>query len=222
MAMQDFTLDELRPHLVRAMLPHVAFDGWSAKAVTAGALDAGIDPDIAAIAFETPMAMVAAYIALADADMLTALDKANIGALKIRERIALALRVRLDQATPHREAVRRALAVLALPGNLPLAAKTLWHTADAIWRAAGDTATDFNHYTKRMTLGAVYSACLLYWLDDDSPDVGATHDFIDRRIDNVMRFEKFKGQFKRRGGAAADGGGPSLARFLGRLRYPAV
>ena len=83
--------------------------------------------------------------------------------------------------------------------------------------AAGDAATDVNHYTKRMTLGAVYSACLLYWLDDDSEGGAATHAFIDRRIDNVMRFEKFKGQFKGRGE-----GGPSLARFLGRLRYPAV
>ena len=217
METQDLTLDELRPRLVRAMLPHVAFDGWTAKAVATGALDAGIDPDIAAIMFESPAVMVEAYIALADADMLAALEVANIGALKVRERITLALRTRLDQATPHREAVRRALAVLALPGNLPLAAKTLWHTADTMWRAAGDTATDFNHYTKRMTLGAVYSACLLYWLDDDSEGGAATHDFIDRRIDNVMRFEKFKGQFKGRGE-----GGPSLARFLGRLRYPAV
>jgi ubiquinone biosynthesis protein COQ9 len=213
----DEPLDELRPRLVRAMLPHVAFDGWTPRAVAAGALDAGIDPDIAAIAFESPAAMVSAYIALADADMVAALDAANIGALKVRERITLALRTRLDQAAPHREAVRRALAVLALPANLPLAARTLWHTADAMWHAAGDTATDFNHYTKRMTLGAVYSACLLYWLDDESDGSTATHAFIDRRIDGVMRFEKLKGQLKRGSGNA-----PSLARFLGRLRYPAV
>ncbi len=213
----DEPLDELRPRLVRAMLPHVAFDGWTPQAVAAGAADAGIDPDIAAIAFDSPAAMVSAYIALADADMVAALAAANIGALKVRERITLALRTRLDQAAPHREAVRRALAVLALPANLPLAALTLWHTADAMWHAAGDTATDFNHYTKRMTLGAVYSACLLYWLDDESEGSTATHAFIDRRIDGVMRFEKLKGQLKRGSGNA-----PSLARFLGRLRYPAV
>ncbi|MGL4540888.1 MAG: COQ9 family protein [Polymorphobacter sp.] len=213
----DETLDELRPRLIAAMLPHVAFDGWTPAAVTAGAADAGIDLDIARIAFESPAAMVAAYIALADAEMLAALAAANIGALKVRARITLALHTRLAQAAPHREAVRRALAILALPGNLPLAAKTLWQTADTMWRAAGDTATDFNHYTKRMILGAVYSACLLYWLDDDSEDMSATEAFIERRIAGVMRFEKFKGQFK-----ARTVGGPSLARFLGRLRYPAV
>jgi len=213
----DETLDELRPRLIAAMLPHIAFDGWTAKAVAAGADDAGIDPDIAAIAFTDPAAMVTASIALADAQMLAALEAANITSRKIRERITLALVTRFEQAAPNREAIRRGLAVLALPANLPLAAKTLWHTADSMWRAAGDTATDFNHYTKRLTLGAVYSATLLYWLDDDSENMANTRAFIDRRIEGVMRFEKFKHQFNARTEHT-----PSLARFLGRLRYPAV
>lgn len=214
---QDLTLDEIRPLLVAAMLPHVAFDGWGKAAVAAGAADAGIDPDIAAIAFTSPAAMVDAYTALADARMAAAVDAAGIASMKVRERITLCVRTRLEQAATEAEAVRRALGVLAMPQNLALSARTLWRTADAMWRAAGDTATDYNHYTKRIILGGVYSACLLYWLDDDSEGQAATWAFLDRRIAGVMRFEKAKARF-----TARTGDGPSLVRFLGRLRYPAV
>ena len=215
--MIDETLDELRPRLLAAMLPHVAFDGWSAKALAAAALDAGIDAEVAALAFDSPAAMVCAFTAHADAEMTAALTAAGIDKLKVRERITLAVRTRLEQAEPHREAIRRALAVFASPQNLALSAKTLWHSADAMWRAAGDTATDYNHYTKRLILGAVYSACLLYWLEDDSEARADSWAFLDRRIAGIMRFEKVKAQLTSR---AANG--PSLTRFLGRLRYPAV
>ena len=115
---------------------------------------------------------------------------------------------------PAREAVRRALSVLAMPQNAPLGARAGWHTADLMWRMAGDTSTDFNHYTKRMTLGAVYGSTLLTWLDDQSEGWSETAAFLDRRIDNVMQFEKWKAQW--RGQERF-----SLSRFLGRLRYPA-
>ena len=84
-----------------------------------------------------------------------------------------------------------------------------------MWRLAGDTATDYNHYTKRLTLSAVYTSTLLAWLDDDSEGFADTAAFLDRRLDDVMRFEKWKGEW--RGNAIRR---PSLARFLGRLRYP--
>jgi ubiquinone biosynthesis protein COQ9 len=212
---EDLPLDELRPRLVAAMLPNVPFDGWTAAARDMAADAEGIDRDIAAMALPDAAAMVDAYTLRADALMTEAMAAAGADTMKIRDRIRLALTSRLDAAAPDREAVRRALNVLLLPANAPLAASTLWRTADAMWRAAGDSATDINHYSKRIILGGVYSATLLYWLDDNSEDHEATRAFIDRRIDGVMRFEKTKAQLKKSFGWV-----PDPARFLGRLRYP--
>lgn len=213
----DIPLAELRPRLIAAMLPHVAFDGWSATARDSGASEAGIDRDIAVMALPDAAAMVDAFASRADAMMTDALTAAGIADMKIRDRIRLALRTRLEQAGDDREAIRRTLAIVAMPRNAALGARTLWRTADAMWRAAGDTATDFNHYSKRVILGGVYSASLLYWLDDDSEGHAATWAFIDRRIDGVMRFEKNKSKLKE-----AIAWLPDPARFLGRLRYPVI
>lgn len=211
----DMTLDELRPVLAEAMLPHVPFDGWTTQAARAAATDLGLPPERAGIVFPGGAAdMVAAYIDVADARMLRALGD-RLHNLKIRDRIATAVRTRLEQASGEREAVRRALTVLAMPQNAGLGARTLWKTADTIWRAAGDTATDYNHYTKRLTLGGVYASTLLVWLDDQSDDFADTWAFLDRRIGDVMRFEKAKARFAGRERL-------SLSRFLGRLRYPAA
>jgi ubiquinone biosynthesis protein COQ9 len=209
----DIPLADLRPRLVDAMVPNVPFDGWTAAARDAAADATGIDRDIAAMALPDAVSMVDAYTARADAMMAEAM--AGAGEMKVRDRIRMALRTRLETADP--EAVRRALTVLAQPQNAAMSMRTLWRTADAMWRAAGDTATDFNHYSKRAILGGVYSACLLYWLDDDSEDHAATWAFIDRRIDGVMRFEKTKATV-----TGIIGKLPDPARFLGRLRYPAV
>ena len=211
----DIPLADLRPRLVAAMVPDVAFDGWSATARDAAADAEGIDRDIAAMALPDATAMVDAYVAHADDMMAEAMRAAGADTMKVRERIKLALRTRLEQAD--REAVRRALAVMARPTNAGMATRTLWRSADAMWRAAGDTATDFNHYSKRLILGSVYSATLLYWLNDDSDGHQATLDFIDRRIEGIMTFEKSKARVT---GALAKL--PSPARFLGRLRYPAA
>ena len=116
---------------------------------------------------------------------------------------------------PAREAIRSALAILAMPQNVPTALKAGWRTADVMWRIAGDTSTDFNHYTKRMTLGAVYTSTLLVWLDDQSEDWTETAGFLDRRIDDVMKIEKLKAEWR---GSSAQR--LSVTRFLGRLRYP--
>lgn len=211
----DIPLAELRPRLIEAMLVHVPFDGWSATARTAGAQDAGIDPDIAALALPDAASMADAYTLRADALMAEALENAGIAQMKVRDRIRLALTTRLEQAADNKEAVRRALAVMSTPKNAPMALSTLWRTADAMWRAAGDTATDFNHYSKRMILGSVYSAVLLYWLEDDSEDMADTRAFIDRRLKDVMRIEKTKASVRE-----ALEKFPDPVRFLGRLRYP--
>ncbi len=216
--MIDQTLDELRPLLIAAMLPNVAFDGWTAATVQAGAKDAGIDPDIARLIFPGDASlMVAAYTAYADDRMTAAVKAAGIDALKVRAKITLCVRTRLEHAAGEREAVRRALAVLALPTNLATSATTLWHTADAMWAAAGDTATDYNYYSKRLILAGVYSATLLYWLNDESDNHEASWAFLDRRIAGIMAFEGVKARILR-----ATANLPDPVRFLGRLRYPAA
>lgn len=162
--------------------------------------------------------MLDAYTALADAHMQAAAATPEFRALKVRDKVAGAILARLEWATPHREAVRRATALLALPLHLPRAPKLAWRTADAIWRAAGDTATDFNHYSKRALAAAVYTSTLLFWLNDDSAGQADTRAFLERRIANVMQIEKAKARFANR----PEDERPSLARFLGRLRYPAA
>lgn len=195
------------------MLPHVPFDGWSAAALAAAARDTGTDEDIAALAVPDAAAMLSLWVANADAAMADAMAATHN--MKVRDRIRTALITRLEQGD--REVTRRALSLLAQPQHAALSARLLWQAADAMWRAAGDTATDYNHYTKRAILSAIYSATLLHWTQDDSADFAATRAFIDRRIDGVMRFEKAKARVT---GLAAKL--PNPARILGRLRYPAV
>ncbi len=212
----ELTLDELRPLLAAALPAHAAFDGWNESALAAAAADIGADPDVARLAFPGgALEMIDAWTAQIDAALATRFTADELAAMKVRTRISSLLRARIELAAPHREAARRALAVLALPQNVAAATRMLWRTCDGIWRLAGDTATDFNHYTKRIMLGGVYTATLLYWLDDDSEDEAATWAFLDRRIDNVMQIEKAKAQWRSRADQR-----PSLARFFGRLRYP--
>ncbi|WP_164157034.1 COQ9 family protein [Sandarakinorhabdus rubra] len=209
----DTPLAELAPRLVAAMLPHVPFDGWTAKALAAAAADLGIDPDIAGLAVPDAETMLTLWTARANAGMAEAMAGAHN--LKIRERIRMALVTRLEQGD--REVTRRALSLLARPEHASLSARLLWQAADAMWRAAGDTATDYNHYTKRAILSAIYSATLLHWTQDDSEDFATTRAFIDRRIEGVMRFEKTKAKLTGMMGKL-----PDPARILGRLRYPVV
>ncbi len=209
----DTPLAELAPRLVAAMLRHVPFDGWSSKALASAAQDLGIDPDIAAMALPDAAAMLTCWTGLVNAGMAAAMASANN--LKIRDRIRMALVTRLEHGD--REVTRRALALLSQPQHAALSARLLWQAADAMWRAAGDTATDYNHYTKRAILSAIYSATLLHWTQDDSEDFASTRAFIDRRIDGVMRFEKAKAKLTGMGANL-----PDPARILGRLRYPTV
>jgi ubiquinone biosynthesis protein COQ9 len=211
------SLDALRLALAPTIAEAAAFDGWSEAAVRDAALRGKIDPDAAVFAFKDgPMAMIEAWIATIDAAMASALPVEKLGPMKIRERIRSLVQFRLDAAAPNKEALRRALAIMAMPHNAARALALGWNSADAMWRLAGDTATDYNHYTKRMTLGALYAATLAVFVDDQSEDHAETRAFLDRRIEGVMRFEKVKAR-------VLDGGREhfSPARFFGRLRYPA-
>lgn len=181
--------------ILRAALDHVPFDGWSDAALSAAARDAGVDSARARVLFPRGgLDLALAYHRAGDAAMFAALAAADLGAMRFRDRVACALRLRLEQAD--RELVRRAATLMALPHNAPEAARAMWNTADAIWNALGDTSTDGNWYSKRAILSAVWSATVLYWLGDDSEGSADTWAFVDRRIADVMRFEQSKARVK--------------------------
>ena len=214
----DPTLDEVRAHLAPLLPAHAAFDGWSPEAVTLAAGQAGVDPDIARLAFKDgAVQMIDAWFRSVDHRMAEQLPAETLAAMKIRERITELVWARIAIVAPDREALRRALAILAMPQNASRAARMGWRAVDLMWQLAGDKATDFNHYTKRVTLGAVYASTVLALLDDETADLSDTREFLERRIENVMRFERFKADFKARAEHR-----PSLSRFIGRLRYPAI
>ncbi|MBA3669862.1 MAG: COQ9 family protein [Sphingomonas sp.] len=213
---QPSPLEALRHRLALPLGDNAVFDGWTKAAVDSAAARLGIDPAQARLAMPKSAAgKIHCYIDGIDRALEAWAADNDVATLKIRAQIRTLLWQRLQLMMPAREAVRSALSTLAMPQNLALAASASWRSVDRMWRLAGDTSTDFNHYTKRMTLGAVYASTLLVWLDDQSLDQTETAAFLDRRIDNVMLFEKVKAQWR----GSADRR-PSLARFVGRLRYP--
>lgn len=213
----DPTLDEVRAALAPIIARNAGFDGWSDAAVHAAADDAGVDRDVAKLAFkDNAIDMIDAWIDSIDMELAHRLPAEKLAAMKIRDRITALLSTRLEIMAPDRESLRRAMAIMAMPQNLVRSAKIGWRSADRMWRLAGDTASDFNHYTKRMTLSAVYASTLSVFVNDDSDNFADARAFLDRRIDNVMQFEKVKFQAKQRQEYV-----PSLSRFIGRLRYPA-
>jgi ubiquinone biosynthesis protein COQ9 len=219
------TLEQLRRELAPAIAAAAAFDGWSEAAVRCAAMRAGVAPELALLAFEQAdgslaMAMIAAWIAHIDAEMAVALPVEALAGLPVRERMGRLIRFRLEAVAGCEEALRRAMAIMAMPQNVVKAARLGWSSADAMWRLAGDTAADYNHYTKRAMLAAIYAATLAVFAGDTSEGKAETLSFLDRRIAGVMRFEKAKGRLM-----GGDGIGPfsahfSVGRFLGRLRYP--
>jgi ubiquinone biosynthesis protein COQ9 len=215
---QDPTLDELRVALAPFLPRQAAFDGWRPAAVESAARLAGVDPEIAKLAFvEGPSGMIDAWFSSIDVRMAETFQREALAAMKTRDRITALVQARLALLEVDREALRRALAILALPQNLSFSARLGWRAADSMWRLAGDTAVDYNHYTKRATLGAVYGATLLVFLDDTSEGQADTLAFLTRRIDGIMRFEKAKARL-----SARHQNGFSLSRLVGRLRYPAT
>jgi ubiquinone biosynthesis protein COQ9 len=209
-------LEQLRRRLALAVGENAVFDGWTQQAVDAAAVQLGVDPVQARLAMPKSQAgMIDVYIQEVDRALEAWFTPERLAGMKIREKIRSLVWRRLEIQAPAREALRRALAILAMPQNVPLALRISWRTADIMWRLAGDTSTDFNHYTKRMTLGAVYGSTLVVWLDDQSDGFTDTAAFLNRRIDDVMQIEKWKAQWR-----GSSDRRLSLSRFLGRLRYP--
>jgi ubiquinone biosynthesis protein COQ9 len=178
--------------LLDAALMHVAFDGWTEASFATAVADCDMDPTLArALCPRGAVDLALAYHRRGDRLMLERLATEDLTGLRFRDKIAAAVRFRLE-AVEDKEAVRRGVTLFALPTHAADGAKAIWGTVDAIWTALGDTSEDINWYSKRATLSGVYSSTVLYWLGDQTLDHHATWEFLDRRIDNVMQFEKLK------------------------------
>ena len=182
--------------LLDAALPHVAFDGWSDASFKAAVQDSGMSEEEArALAPRGAVDLAVAYHRRGDAEMVARLKEADLSDMRFREKVVTALRFRLE-AMRDREAVRRASTLFSLPMHAAEGSKLVWETADHVWKALGDESRDGNWYSKRAILSGIWGATVLYWLGDDSVGHADTHDFIERRIEDVMRFEKMKGQLR--------------------------
>jgi ubiquinone biosynthesis protein COQ9 len=189
----DSTAEIQTDALIDALADAVAFEGWTQQAVRSALEAIGAEPADAPLAFPGgAREMIEAHASLADRRMQADAKAADFGALRLHERVRAAIVLRLTRARPHKDAIRRALAILALPNNATLAARITARTVDAIWHAAGDASADFSWYTKRALLAGVYSSTLLYWLNDTSDDDEATLAFLDRRLGDVARIGKVR------------------------------
>ncbi len=188
---------DLRAALLDAAVMHVPFDGWSELTFQAAIRDAEIAPELARMVCPRgALDLALAYHAAGDQDMLRRMEAADLDSLRFRDRVAAAVRFRLE-AVEDKELVRRGTTLFSLPHHAADGAKAIWGTADAIWTALGDSSEDVNWYSKRATLSGVYSATVLFWLGDDSLEHQATWDFLERRIEDVMRFEKVKAEVQK-------------------------
>lgn len=177
--------------ILDAALLHVPFDGWGRDALLAGAADIGIDAAVVDESFPNgAVDAILMHSAIADEAMIDTFAALADRPEKIHLMIRTLILLRLEQSSLHKEAIRRGLAVLAIPANAPASAKALYRTVDAMWRAAGQRDTDFSFYTKRATLAGVYSATLLAWLADNSGSMAVTEAFLDRRLRDISRIPK--------------------------------
>ena len=198
----SLSLDQIRQHVLDAALCDAPFDGWTDKvlsrAAAAVAEEHGLAPSIALVAFpEGVRDLLHFWSQELDVAMLRALERHDLEAMKIRERVTFAVRTRIELMMPHRAAAYRAFTFLALPHNAALSMRLVYGTVDAVWHGIGDRSTDFNFYTKRATLAGVYASTLLFWIGDDTPDAADTWAFLDRRIADVMTFERTKAEISR-------------------------
>ncbi|MGC9418151.1 MAG: COQ9 family protein [Rhodovulum sp.] len=187
-------MDHITEQLLDAAMMHVPFDGWSEAAFRAAIADSGVEPQMARAACPRgAVDLAVAYHRRGDDEMVRRLHAVDLSEMRIRDKVALAIRYRIE-AVDDKEVVRRGATLFALPQYAADGSRLVWGTADRIWTALGDSSDDVNWYTKRASLSAVYGATVLYWLGDETPGDQATWEFLDRRIENVMQFEKAKAQ----------------------------
>lgn len=216
-------LEAVRAKLLKKLPDHVVFDGWSRAAIDESAVDAGVPEDVARLAFPTGVDAAAAFHELGDRRMAEALAARAPVEFGMTARITQAIRLRLESVSAEKEAVRRAASLFALPTNAARGARLIWGTADAIWTALGDESEDLNWYSKRATLSAVFSSTVLYWLGDESEGCADTWAYLDRRIADVMRFEKAKARARKNPlGRIAFGGVDAASRLVKPPKRPAA
>ncbi len=195
---EDSKREDTKDAIVLAAARHVVFDGWSDEALARGAADAGFDVETAKHMFPHGPIDAIVYLAdVADRAMAQAMEKADVENMRVRACIIFAVRARLEFLAPYREAVRRGLGILMRPNHALRMAEIVHNTVDAIWRLSGDRAVDFSYYTKRGLLAAVYGPVVLYWLADGSENYEDTWDFLERRIDDVLKIPSLKARFEK-------------------------
>ena len=204
-----------RLNLLKAALPHVAFDGWTSKTLRRAVDDTDLPIGAEQLYFPSgPLEMIEFWNAEMNAQAEAKMAKLDLANMRIRDKVSAGVLARLYAIGPHEEAARRAIARTALPDGISLGPKILWAASDTIWRAINDQSTDINYYTKRMTLSAVISTSLASWLADTDPQKRKARAFLDARIENVMQFEGAKFKAKKRLSAL-----PNPIEILGTLRY---
>ncbi|MFV2002982.1 MAG: COQ9 family protein [Paracoccaceae bacterium] len=209
---------DLREKLLDAALLHVPFDGWGSAGLNAGARDISVSTKAAQALFPRGAPeMAQAFHQRGDDAMAARMNAPATGTMRYSEKVAAAVWFRLE-AVGDKDVARRSMTLFSLPQNAPDGARLIWGTADRIWCALGDTSDDVNWYSKRAILAGVYASSLLFWLGDNSPGQSASRDFVNRRIANVMQFEKFKSRLR---------DDPAVSRlmkipnsFLSRIRAP--
>ncbi len=216
---QENAPEIIRERLLDAILPHVVFDGWSDASFRAALRDSGIDPALARVCCPHGAAdLVVAFHRRGDRALAEHVARHGAVGKRYRDRIAGLVRKRIE-LIDDREAARRAAAHFALPHNAPEGVRLIWGTADLIWRLLDDSSDDINWYSKRATLSAVYSTTFLHWIGDESPGNADTWDFLDRRIEEVMRFENLKARLGENALVKPLLAGP-LGRMLAQIRAP--
>ncbi len=190
--------EKLRDTMIVEMMSHAAFDGWTKRALSAAEESSGLGEGAAYRAFPGGLRDAAQHASdYFDRLMLERLDGLDLEGMKIRERVIAGVRCRIEACMPYKEACRRLMGYLALPGNKPMTAKAAWATCNKIWYAAGDNATDFNYYTKRGLLFPVYTTTVLYWLSDTSENAESTWGYLERRIADVMKIPGYQAKARK-------------------------
>jgi len=183
----------IQDKILLTTLPNVVFDGWSEAALAAGVEEAGFEAAMAVRAFPHGIDQVLAHFAdYINRQMSAELESVDLAAISFVDRLETAMAIRLRLEAPYKEAVRKAMAHYAMPRHAPEGVKVVWKAVDEIWWSTGDSSVDFNYYTKRASLSAVYSATMAYWLDDQSEDHKATLEFYRRRLLDVMAAIKWR------------------------------
>ncbi|SCA55735.1 Ubiquinone biosynthesis protein [Candidatus Terasakiella magnetica] len=182
--MQDI---KVKDEILLGTLPNVIFDGWTDSAVEEGAIEAGYDASMAVRAFPYGISDVLAHFAdYINRQMAAKLEETDLEKMGVGQRLEAAMRIRLEIEGPYREAVRKAMSHYALVQNAPEGVAVVWKAVDEMWWCCGDESVDFNYYTKRASLAAVYSATMVFWLNDESENAEETILFYRRRLMDVI------------------------------------